>query len=392
MKRKSLTFLSLILTGALAFAQTAPTASAPAPVGEIHTSITGIFYPAYATNSSDIVNGWGPSWAGNGGTYNDAKVTYTSAAKDYGFYADSHFSLDYVGAQLYDIAAWYKFVDKVKLTLGKINNGEYSEFSQLAGDQLESKFFNQEFGALVQVYPTSPLSVAFAYYTPGTAATSSPATQTSTNIADNFGLALSYKIGDAGIVHAFYKATGSKVTSSGDNLKLFDVGGNYAPAKEWYFSAAYEYDFSTIAGASTANSINSIYLGTKYTGFTNIVVTVDYHVNTGKKANADTKTYNYIEGAVEYDFPNSPLAVGLQGGYDSGMGNSYSWQGNSLNGGSDDFVYLVGGAEIYPYVQYNFASASVRAGYLYLTGGIDNGVGGTTKAAWAVPITYNLSF
>lgn len=393
MKRTILTFLSLVLAGSLAFAETTP---APAPVGEIHFSVTGIFLPAYAIDSKDVVSGWGMNWADNGpGTYNDFKITYTSAGKDFGFYLDDKFSQDQISTTLNDIAAWYKFNPMLKLTLGKINCGEYSEFSQIAGDQLESKFFNQEFGSLVQVSPVEPLSIGFAYYVPGsnTSVDSSGAIKanTSTSFVDNFGLAVSYKIGDAGLVHAFYKAAGGNVTG-GDNFKLFDVGGNYAPAKEWFFSAAYEYDFSTIAGASKANSINGIYVGAKYTGLTNIVVTVDYHVNTGKKADADTKTYNYIEAAVEYDFANIPLAVGLQGGYDSGMANTYKWKGNGLLGGSDDFASVVGGAEIYPYVQYNFSSANVRAGFLYLTGGIDIPTGGTTKPAWAVPITYNLSF
>ena len=401
MKRIALGLITLSLAG-MAMAQTEP-ASAP-PAGKLDISITGVFYPAVAYGSSAPTAVWGPSWVGypgtqtpqlSGGTYNSFKLSYSAA--DYGLYADERFSLDTLNLSLYSAAVWYKFNDALKLTLGKINNGEYSEFSQLAGDQLESKFFNEELGALVQVYPTAPLSLAAAYYVPGSENSGSdslPAT-TKRNPADNLGFAASYKLGDSGIVHGFYKSY-QKPTDSA-TLKLVDFGGNYAPSKDWYFSAAYEYDFSTEADGDTANALNDIYVGAKFTGISQVTVTLDYNVDTGTQNGGSSKTYQYIEGAVEYALPSSPLAIGLQAGYDSGIANVvWEWQGNGLEGGTDDFTSIVGGVEIYPYVQYNFKGGpSVRAGFLYLSGGVDDTASGgpsDTKSTWAVPVTYNINF
>lgn len=144
MKKIMLVLLALVLVGAAVSAQEA------APVA----ALTGYMY--YSTNLYDSAGnvGSGPDWIA-GGHYNNIGISYKAGAA--GFSATIEYENNVIDTSFRDYTAWAKpFGDIVKVSAGKLRNGDYRLASYIDGAGFNSRISG--YGTLVQVYPMADVS------------------------------------------------------------------------------------------------------------------------------------------------------------------------------------------------------------------------------------------
>jgi len=179
-------------------------ADAPA-AGSFHAWNQGNLFLYWQQGSASSTWGWGPQWDVVPGL--DQEWTFSYDGNNYGFNATFEFGGDAFGsgtgipAAISWFATYYKFGDLVKVTIGKPRFNDYTEFSQIEGNNYK-RFGDSDWMAIAQLFPTPGASIAAAFYVPGVDAYGNT---NSADYAKNFGIAGSYAIPNMVSIKAMYR-------------------------------------------------------------------------------------------------------------------------------------------------------------------------------------------
>ncbi|MBL8965552.1 MAG: hypothetical protein JNG85_01015 [Spirochaetaceae bacterium] len=149
MKKLLALLLALVVVGGVVFAQDA------APVSKV----TGYFYNTSVLFNQDSKQVAGPDWL-SAGHYGNIGFSY--AAKEFGFSGTIEFENAAVNSAFRDYTAWVKpFGDILKVSAGKLRNGDYRLTSYVDGSGFNTRLANAEYGYMIQAYPVAGLSLGF---------------------------------------------------------------------------------------------------------------------------------------------------------------------------------------------------------------------------------------
>jgi hypothetical protein len=138
-------------------------ASAP-----VTPKITGYFYGAanvLAINTDETVSpakttyeqGLGPGWVSSG-QYATVGLSFTE--KLWGFSGTIEYENNAINSPFRDYTLWVKpFGDVLKLSTGKLRNGDYRLTSYIDGSGFNTRIANAEYGIMAQFYPVKGLSI-----------------------------------------------------------------------------------------------------------------------------------------------------------------------------------------------------------------------------------------
>jgi hypothetical protein len=114
--------------------------------------VTGVGTASEAWNQS-----LAPSWVSSG---NYATVGLSYSVKEFGFSGTVEYENNAINTAFRDYTAWVKpFGDVLKLSAGKVRNGDYRLTSYIDGSGFNTRIANAEYGLLAQVYPVKGLSL-----------------------------------------------------------------------------------------------------------------------------------------------------------------------------------------------------------------------------------------
>jgi len=304
----------------------------------------------------------GPSWDSdlNLGQYTTMGLTY--AEKDFGFSFISEFDSDNIfggvdpalnSNSLRNMSAWYSlFNGMLKVTAGKVRNGDYRPTSYIEGTSVVTRILNAEWGFLAQVMPVKNLSVGVAAkFVEG------PAAQ---DYADMLGFGVSYAVDGIG---TFYL-----------NGRTMDSGTSPAMLENAFGGAV---KLTAIKILPMVLSFQMNLYDVNDPQF-NVLFSTQY-VMGAMTAAVDAKfvyqtQFDYaIEALVKYSL-NPTWVVGANLGYAT---ISY-------------FTYGSAGLFVLPWVQANIGSASsLRLGFVLDT---EYSATESTGLLWNIPFRYIISF
>lgn len=294
-----------------------------------------------------------PSWDSdaNLGQYTTMGLTY--AEKDFGFSFTSEFDSDNWGTGWRNASAWYSlFNGMLKITAGKVRNGDYRPTSFVEGTSVVTRILNAEWGFLTQFMPMKNLSVGV-----GVEFVEGPAAQ---DYADFLGFGVSYAVDGIG---TFYL-----------NGRTHDSGVSPALLENAFGGAA----------KITAIKILPLYLSFQVNLYDvndpqfNVLFSTQYVAGPitaalDAKIVYQTQLDYAVEALVKYAL-NPTWVVGANLGYAT-IGY---------------FTYGSAGVFVYPWVQVNVGSASsLRLGFVLDTEYSDTE---TTGLLWNIPFRYVISF
>jgi len=374
MKKLLVVLLALTCLGAMAFAD------APA-AGSFHAWNQGNLFPYYQIGSTAASMGWGPQWDAVHGI--DQEWTFSYDGNHYGFDATLEFGMDNFAntgltpsaTNISWFSTYYNFGDLVTVRIGKPRFNDYTEFSQVEGNNFK-RFGDSDFMGILQVKPVTGLSLAAALYMPGdaqaTAVTNANA-GTSPDYSNNIGIAAAYAMPNLASVKVMYRANESTMGVSGSATKLFSAGVNVSAVKGLTINGDVQADIS--------NSNDTIIKGFVAAG-TSMVAPLNLSLDVFFESDQSPSLSKYgFEVNAEYPIMTG-WVVGANVGYDgSSQSNTYfGW----FNQGVGDW----GGFEIWPYVKANFDNgSSLKIGVVYATA-----TGSTSNATIAIPVIYVWSF
>jgi len=186
-------------------------ADAPA-AGSFHAWNQGNLFPYYSVGGAAGGWGWGPTWDTNSAQGIDQEWTFSYDGNNYGFsgtfeFGGGFFGVDGAtspgGGALSWFQTYYKFGDIAKVTIGRPRFNDYTEFSQVEGNNFK-RFGDSDYMAIVQVFPVAGASIAAALYVPYIYADTTGSANyilnqaslatVSPDYGSNFGLAASYAV------------------------------------------------------------------------------------------------------------------------------------------------------------------------------------------------------
>jgi hypothetical protein len=366
-------------------------ADAPA-AGSFHAWNQGNFYPVFAWGSNGAATGWGPTWDAVKGI--DQEWTFSYDGNNYGFNATFEFGGDnfgntgatatqagisYVSAapSISWFATYYKFGDLVKVTIGKPRFSDYTDFTVIEGQNFK-RFGDSDFMGILQVFPTTGLTVAAALYVPDNPAYSNAASNIGADYMDNFGVAASYAIPNLASVKVLYRMSEGTAGNSGSTTRLASGSVNISAVKGLVAEAGAQVDTS-----NPSSTYLTAWASAGLTMFAPLTINADLALkNTPASSTASTGTAYFAEVQAEY-VVMAPWSIGAQVGYDGGSATTvkFGWYG----GGSGEWT----GLQIWPYVKAAFDNgSSLKVGVVYATA--DSA--GNSNAVIAVPIIYVWAF
>lgn len=197
MKKLFVLLLALACVG-FVFAQDE---AAPAPV----SSVAGYVFYSSVLYDQDGGQAIGPSWL-DAGHYQNITLKYDAGV--FGFSANWEFENNAIDTPWRDYTAWVKpFGDMVKVSAGKLRNGDYRLTSYIDGNGFNSRLASAEYGALVQVYPMAGLS----------AGVSLPIAAAGQKAADmKFGFGAAYTLTDIAKVVVMYRGMNDEIFVGAD--------------------------------------------------------------------------------------------------------------------------------------------------------------------------------
>jgi len=354
-------------------------ADAPA-AGSFHAWNQGNFYPVFAWGSNSATTGWGPSW------YNvksiDQEWTFSYDGNNYGFNATFEFGGDNfantgnpatAAPSISWFATYYKFGDLVKVTIGKPRFNDYTDFTVIEGQNFK-RFGDSDFMGILQLFPTTGLTVAAALYTPDIGAVANAMGGVAGDYGDNFGVAASYAMPNLASVKVLYRASEATLGASSTATKLVSGSVNVSAMKGLTAIVGVQADIS-----NSSNTVLTAWLSGGYTAMAPLTINADLAL---KNSSSPSQTAYFAEVQAEY-VVMAPWSLGIQVGYDGGSatGVKFGWYG----GGSGDWT----GLQFWPYFKANFDNgSSFKVGFVYATA--DNA--GASNAVIAVPIVYVWAF
>lgn len=119
-------------------------------------ALTGYFFAGTQLYNQDGYLSLGPDWLSSG-HYANLGVTYQAPV--YGFSATIEYENAAVNTAFRDYTLWVKLFDMVKLSAGKLRNGDYRLTSYIDGNGFSTRTANVEQGLLAQLTPIAGLSV-----------------------------------------------------------------------------------------------------------------------------------------------------------------------------------------------------------------------------------------
>lgn len=155
MKKALVVLLALAFVGA-AFAEDA---AAPAPVSKVGAYL----YASTNLYDQDGAQSLGPSWLSSG-NFADLTLSYSDTA--FGFSGTVEYENDAVNTAFRDYTLWAKPIDMLKVSVGKLRNGDYRLTSYIDGSGFNTRIANAEYGLMLQATPIAGLSVGVFNYIP----------------------------------------------------------------------------------------------------------------------------------------------------------------------------------------------------------------------------------
>jgi len=405
MKRVLILALVLLFVGWVAFADMMAPA---APKWSLWSE--GDLY-AYSTNGNW---GWGTGWAHMqnevGGWYTTLGVNYDG--KDYGYMAQLEFGQDLLAgltAASYtendnvipvylfrQFDAYYKLFDgAVKITGGKILDGEYSFSDFVEGDNLtywmgssvmetygsvsghaaSQNIYVGDFGGMIQIYPMPGLNIGIGVAVPSTSFEAYWATPQSAQYMDSLSVAVQYAAKDLFTVNASIRANGG----------IVDVNAQYFGMKN--LTANIGIEDATSVGTSNFGQYFA-WLGSL--GYTMSPLTVGIMTGGSMLTFSGAPTGGAgadwaVEGMVEYVIMGN-MSVGARVGYEN------TNFGTPING------WMTGNVEgltVYPYIVAKYDNgSSVQVGFQWTSGLNQNYVPSVAAQSsyWSIPVKFTVAF
>jgi hypothetical protein len=376
-------------------------ADAPA-AGSFHAWNQGNLFPYYSVGGGTGEMGWGPTWDVPPAMGIDQEWTFSYDGNNYGFNGTFEFGGGFFttgstspgGGALSWFATYYKFGDIAKVTIGRPRFNDYTEFSQVEGNNFK-RFGDSDYMAIVQFFPVAGASIAAALYVPyitadiaGVAGSLSGSTF-KPDYGENFGLAASYAVPNLVSVKVMGRISEATAGDNSSSSTYISGGVNFSGVKGVVVNGDVQANLS-----NSGNTVIGAFLSASTSMFAPLSAAVDLVVisNSASQGN-NPQTPIAIELNAEYVVA-APFSIGATVGYDGGTG----W----LNQGIGNYLTLNAwnGLEIYPYVKANFDNgSSLKIGVVYTSGGINgtaSAIQGQTNNAsqsvLAVPIIYVWSF
>jgi len=234
-------WIFLIVLALLAFSMPifADTMAAPT-AGSFHAWNQGNLFPYYSVGGANAGWGWGPTWDVPPAQGIDQEWAFSYDGNNYGFSATFEFGGGFFvtgstspgGGAVSWFQTYYKFGDVAKVTIGRPRFNDYTEFSQVEGNNWK-RFGDSDYMAILQVFPVPGASIAAALYVPYTAADTTGSANyilnqlsvptISPDYADNFGLAASYAVPNLVSVKVMGRASEGKY-GAGNNVSEYISG------------------------------------------------------------------------------------------------------------------------------------------------------------------------
>jgi len=357
-------------------------ADAPA-AGSFHAWNQGDFYPVFAWGSNSASSGWGPTWDGSGttGTGIDQEWTFSYDGNNYGFNATFEFGMDQFaspvgstnGSALSWFATYYKFGDLVKVTIGRPRFNDYTDFTVIEGQNFK-RFGDSDFMGIVQVFPTTGLSIAAALYSPEAWAWANAMADSSADYGDNFGIAASYAVPNVATVKVLYRASEGVLGSTSTATKLVSGSVSVSAMKGLTAMGGVQANIS-----NSSDTIITAWLSGGYTAMAPLTINADLAIVNNQ---SPSQTAYFAEVQGEY-VVMAPWSFGVQLGYDGGStdGVHVGW----FDGGGNEWS----GLQIWPYMKAAFDNGSYfKVGFVYAS----KDRNGASNAVIAVPIIYVWAF
>jgi hypothetical protein len=369
----------IILIALALLALSVPTFAEPPAAGSFHAWNQGNLFPYYKIGSADAVWGWGPQWDSAPGP--DQEWTFAYDGTNYGFNGTFEFGGDQFvlgstngGQPLSWFGTYYKFGELAKVTIGKPRVSDYTEFSQMEGNNVAARFMDSDWGALLQLFPVTGLSIGAVAYVPNVNAATT--TFKVADIGKNFGLAASYAIPNIAKISVDWRTIAFANAGGGAGVpdtptavgptQLLGLGLNVSALKGFGLNAGFQMNMSNL------NTPTKLFVSASTGMIAPISIALDFAL--AKAAN----TFYAVEGDVSLPLMNS-WSVGARIGYDTGVG----W----FNQGVGDW----NGFELWPYITKAFDNgSSFKVGFVYASG--STATGATKLAVTAVPVIYVWAF
>jgi len=407
-------WIFLIALALLAFSMPifADAPAAPA-AGSFHAWNQGNLFPYYSVGGGTGEWGWGPTWdisAGAAGTGTpaidpiDQEWTFSYDGNNYGFSGTFEFGGGWFalaptspgGGALSWFQTYYKFGDLVKVTIGRPRFNDYTEFSQIEGNNWK-RFGDSDYMAILQVFPTAGASIAAALYVPyvtadaAAVAGSLSGSTLKPDYADNFGLAASYAVPNLVTVKLMGRVSEQGAGITNNNSEYISGAFNIAAVKDVVVNGAVQANLS-----NSSNTVISAFVSGSAAMFAPLTLAADLAIveqSASQPSNAVPQTAIVIELNAEYVVA-APFSIGAIVGYDGGAG----WFNQQIGNYETDNAW--NGLEIFPYVKANFDNgSSLKIGVVYTSGGIagtaapvQGQTNNASQSVLAIPIIYVWAF
>lgn len=327
MKKILAILLALVAIGSFAVAEDAPKAA-----------LTGYTYFTTNLYDQDGQVSSGPDWVSNG-HYSTLGLAYSGGMA--GFSATIEFENNAVNSAFRDYTAWVKpFGDILKVSAGRLRNGDYRLTSYIDGSGFNTRLANAESGLLVQVYPVAGLSIgAFV-----------PAGDTAVDFADvDFGFGAAYTIDKVAKIVAAYKMSVDELFIGAD-VKAVD---------------GLTLKIGFVNDSTTAADFNRIWATAAYNVMEPLEVSLDTYYKLETTAAVNTL---WVKGQVAYTLNDT-------------MTPSAYVSFKNVDAPSSVNTIGFGG---------QFAVTAATGGAIYL--GFDYEKAGSAAGTWAIPLSVEVSF
>ncbi len=394
MKKLVVLLLALAVIGLAVYADDAM--AAPAPQGQFHAWNYGMMMTYASVDGGPASVGWGPSWDPNYGI--DQEWTFSYDGKNYGYSGTFEFGMGNFGqsttggnGEISWFNTYYKFGDVAKVTLGKLDIGDYRWTTFIEG-AANARFGQRDYAGMLQVYPISGLSLAVLQRVPGDTTAWGPGpsedatnysygTNADADYQQNLNLAASYEMKDTFKAYVAWNNSANEVS----------VGVNLMATKPLTVQVVYDDDYTAPVKTST------VWLTAGYTmGALALTLDAGYAngINQYQAGGSLSDTLSAMAGEVQIEYTFGQYAVGAKIGYDDGKGMGL------FNGQAAGWT----GFEAWPYIKANFDNGSnISIGILYASGANNGGevlnsaswnagTPGYSKSLFAVPIAYTWAF
>ncbi|MGA2477776.1 MAG: hypothetical protein ABSG63_03375 [Spirochaetia bacterium] len=363
--------------------------------------------------------GWGTGWSHQknetGGWYTTLGLSYDG--NNYGYMSQLEFGQDLLAAfnpvsgtavtlsngaiPVYlfrQFDAYYKLFDgKVKVTGGKILDGEYGVTDVIEGDGISAwmgssveqplgldvagapvnnNIYVGDFGGMVQVYPIDGLNIGFGVSVPSTALIEYWGGGQVQDWSNSMSVAASYAVPQLLTLSGFFKSNGD----------LLQVSINVTAMKNLTLVASFENAFAT--GESGQGTYMSGFVSVGYTAMAPWTFAISAYDTALTYSGAPTGNAGSdwgVEAKAEYALMSN-TNVGLKLGYENS-----NWAA-PINGWIQGNVE---GMVVYPYITQTFDNgASLGIGFQWTSGETTQYVGNQVAngSYWSIPVKFIIAF